>query len=373
MKSRWQFAAACLAGIAVSVLFYGSALGLTARGVNDFISLYAGARLAGTANLYDTERNIGVQNAAAGWSSSNMLFCRLPYYATLLWPLGQLPYATAYRIWEALSLLTMIAFALLWPIPDRKTTILACCWSVPVFTVLAGGQDVGYLLLWVALVVRLMRSGRVFAAGFVLALCAAKFHLFLMVPIWIAAQRRWRLGVGLLSGGAMLLAFSFATGGIDWPERYARFLLDPKTNPNLADMPNLHAMLAGVASAGWLEMLGAVSVAAGVWTAARNADFDYGLAVMLAGGLLTGRHTYLADCALLVPAGLIVYTQTRLPWQRAVTLFLLSPAWSLFLVLGQAAVSRVALLLFTGGLAWEAAFRHKQASRPVPGPAGLLR
>src|SRR5262245_17924073 len=113
MKSHWQLAAACLAGIASSALFYGSALGLTTRGVNDFISFYTGARLAGTSDLYSPERNIQVQNAAAGWSSRNMLYCRLPYYAALLRPLGRLPYAVAYRIWETISLLTLIAFVLL--------------------------------------------------------------------------------------------------------------------------------------------------------------------------------------------------------------------------------------------------------------------
>ena len=105
-------------------------------------------------------------------------------------------------------------------------------------------------LLWISIALRI-RHSRPFLTGLVLALCAAKFHLFPPLLLW-----RHRLWQGLVAGAAALLAISFAVAGRHWPLEYA------------AIMSNLH-------------------------------------------GLLVSRHAYMQDCALLLPALLIVLPTAR--------------------------------------------------------------
>ncbi|MGD0579013.1 MAG: glycosyltransferase family 87 protein, partial [Bryobacteraceae bacterium] len=205
----WVVALLGALGILVSVATYGPALRFSVRGVNDFRTFYPGARLAGSSEMYDPALVRAVQEETTGKPDRDLPYCRLPYFALLLAPLGRLPYLTAYWIWEGLCLAAAIAFALLWEVPDRKAVVLTCCWSIPLFGALAVGQDIPLLLLTIAVSMRLETRQRSFAAGLVFALCAAKFHLFLLLPLLIVGRRMWRFAAGLLTGGSVLLALSF--------------------------------------------------------------------------------------------------------------------------------------------------------------------
>ena len=312
-----------LLGVAVLAAVWWPVRGTVIHGANDFLSFYAGARLAGTPELYgNPERVWQVQEEMAGMASGVLQFLRLPWVAAALWPLGLLPYTAAYAVFQALSLGALAAFLALWPKP-RLTVALACAWSVPLSFVLAQAQDVTFLLLWVALAWR-WHEKRPWAAGAVLALCSAKFHLFLLLPLLIVGQRRWRMGGGLLAGGAALAAVSFAVAGASWPATYAATLTDPRINPGETFMPTLRGLVAAWPHAVvWEVVLGLAALAA-VWRAVRRGDFMAGMGAVLVGGLLVARHAYLADLALLIPA--LVGAQVRPRW---LTIALLAPLWYL--------------------------------------------
>lgn len=272
-----------------------------ATGANDFLNLYAGGTLAGTPNLYDqaSVRTEELRARGLAWFP----FLRLPYYALLLKPLTWLPYQIAYEVCEALLVAAWVGFGSLWPHARTGDKWIVCCWSLPLWVGVFNGQDAALLLLWVALAVWLLRGGREAAAGVALALCASKYHLVVLVPLVIVAQRRWRMAAGAAGTIMAMLAVSFLIAGASWPLEYWAALRLPCSQIGLDHMANLHALFAQIPFGLTLEAAMALAIAAAVFVAARHTDgFEGPLALALVGGLLVSPHTYLADCALLLPA-----------------------------------------------------------------------
>jgi hypothetical protein len=278
---------------------------------------------------------------------------RLPVFAIMFWPLAQLPYRTASAIWEILCIAAFAGFAILWPSDRHRAATLACCWSLPAFMTVAEGQDIGFLLLWVALAVRLLGKNHQTAAGAVFSLCAAKFHLFLLLPAWIVANKAWRFASGLAAGGALLMFLSFIANGRDWPLRYYRLLLNPANNPYSSVMPNIHGLVIGWPHHEILEAAGIVLVGSVVWFAARRRNAECGLAAVLAGGILAAPHAYMADCALLIPAVLIILANTSHRWMRTLGFFLLTPFPYVLLMVGAAFELQALVLAFLLAIVWE--------------------
>jgi hypothetical protein len=288
-------------------------------GSNDFVAFYSGGRLAGTFHLYNGERIRQVQAERVGVTGEAWLFIRPPYYAALFWPLARLPYRAAYAVWQVVCLGAVVAFVMLWRRTPPGATALSVCLSLPLGLSLMNGQDLPLLLLWIALALRAHQKGQPALAGMLLALCAAKPHLLVLLPLLIAAQRLWRLAWGLAAGGALLAGLSFILAGPGWPREMAAVLADPAVHPHLAMMPNLR----GVSAAAQWAL--APAVAAAVWWVARRRSFYYGLAATLAGSLLVSFHAYLPDCTLLLPAALIVATEAARWPARWMAIALLTP------------------------------------------------
>lgn len=338
-------------------------------GFNDFVSFYSAARLVGTADLYSAEKAAEVQQRAVGVTSESWRYIRLPYFAALLWPLGKLPYRAAYFVWEILGIAALAGFVALLRGPSRSVTLAFSALSLPVFASLMNGQDLTLLLLWIALAISCQHRGKPFMAGLIFSLCAAKYHLFLLVPVLILAQRNFRFARGLLCGGGILAAISFAVGGLSWPRQYYAVLLDPRIHPDVGHMPNLHGLFGNGTLAPYFEWTSAILVAAGTWMIARRMLFDYALAATLAGGLLTSHHAYLPDCSILLPAALVTVSATTLPALRALALTLLIPVsyFSLLVDSPLRAVVPLAILAMLLLMALEAWRRPQCAVRP---PAG---
>ncbi len=189
---------------------------LVFTGANDFLSFYAGARLVGTPDLYNHDRVKQIQSTEIGIPSDTLPFIRPPYYAALLWPLGKLPYMTAYAVWQLLNLAAVAGFVWLFPGGPRRKTLVFTWWSVPVFWSFANAQDLPLVLLWIAVTLRLHQKGHPVAAGAVLSVCATKAHLFLLLPLLIANRECRRLLAGLALGGAVLMLVSVAVAGPRW-------------------------------------------------------------------------------------------------------------------------------------------------------------
>src|SRR5579863_9653835 len=132
---------ACLCGAALLLLYWVPVRWRIEHGINDFMNLYSGARLIGTAGQYDPARYREVQAAATGYSGEAWLFTRLPSFALPLRLLGRLPYQAAYEIWQMLCVAALTGFLLLWPTRDKALLFLICCWSIPLSAAFASGQD----------------------------------------------------------------------------------------------------------------------------------------------------------------------------------------------------------------------------------------
>jgi hypothetical protein len=319
----WMFPFALL-GVAVVPLWFRAEAPRILGGVNDFLGIYAGSRLAGSAEQFNADAYLREQVRVTGWSAPSILYTRLPAFAVLLRPLGRLAYLHAYVLWQILSLASFAAFLFVWPAPDRALLACAACWSLPLFAGLAGGQDVAFLLLIMAIAWRLAPS-RPFTAGVMLGLLTLKFHLFLLVPVFLIAQRRWRMlaGAGTAAGG--ILAVCFAVAGPNWIPEYARFVLQGQTNPDVRAMPNLHGLLDGLPHSLAWEAVGAVLIAVAVAWVAQRTSFSAGFSTALLGSLLISHHAYAADVLLLLPALLTLATEVpRIPL-RWLAILLLSP------------------------------------------------
>ena len=91
-QSPWFFVMAAVIGVFVFfVVLLVQPRELTIRmirGENDFLQLYAGARLNGTAELYSHAANQRINQEAAGVESSAISHSRLPFYSFFLRPLA---------------------------------------------------------------------------------------------------------------------------------------------------------------------------------------------------------------------------------------------------------------------------------------------
>jgi hypothetical protein len=219
---------------------------------------------------------------------------------------------------------------------------------------LAEGQDIGFILLTMAGAATLVRRRRPVAAGVIASLCLAKFHLFLLIPVWICARRQWRFARGLAAGCAALIALSFIAGGWSWPLQYLALLREPSSNPYTEVMPNLHAAFAAAPHAGIIEFGAFIVPGFAVWVASRRGRGEAGLAAALAAGILVAPHAYMADGAILIPAFLLMMKKTERMFTRSLWLYLLTPIPWIFLMTGLAMPARLALLGLLALLAFPA-------------------
>jgi hypothetical protein len=299
------------------------------RGVNDFMGMYAHARLVGSPDQYRSERYAEAQVAETGYLAPAAQGNRLPIFAYTLRPLAKLPYFTAYKLWQVVSLGAFVGFLILWPEPERNLLLLAACWSFPLFANFANAQDVTFLLLFLAAALRVHgsrpgASGQWLSGG-ILALCALKFHLFLLVPVLLIAQRKWRM---LAGGSVVLLALYLGSSVVsapNWAQEFIRSSLGGDVNPEVLKMPNLRGLLEGLPHAWVWELAGAACVTAAVlWLAPRN-SFPLALSATLVGGLLVGHHAYSSDALLLLPALVTIARAIPSPAVRLFAGLLLSP------------------------------------------------
>jgi len=315
------------------------------RGANDFIPLSCGPRLLERGELYDYAALETEQLSYTGMYSETHGYIRLPFHAVLLWPLSRLAYPIAYWIWQALAIASFAGFILLWRPPEVPKTFFWASLSMPVFVSLMRGQDLSFVLLIIAASAWLARRKRWFAAGVIFSLCTVKFHLFLLLPILLVAQRRWAFGKGLLTGGAFLAAISFAAAGWLWPIQFIQSATNPLFSPNLGQMPNLHGLLAGIEFEHLIEVALGALIAWGMWVVARRTSFSYALAYALIGGLLLSHHAYMLDMAVLLPACLILSEDSQRRLVRAAAMLLLLPPVHVAVEIGRPSSSVVVLLM----------------------------
>jgi Glycosyltransferase family 87 len=293
----------------------------------DFPAFYAGGQMVGTPELYSPEAIFAANVRDAGCAGPAAAFVRPPFYAVMLAPLGWLPFHTAWVAFIALNIAALVGYVFLWP-GNRLLLVLALAWSYPIGYSFASGKDIQFVLIWLALAVALMVRGYETAAGLVLALCSIKFHLFLLIPLWIVCARLWRVAQGLAIGSGALLAVSFLAAGWNWPSLYLRVLRDPRIDPSGPGGPQralINLMAHTPTTALSLEIAIGVGIVLAVTLVSRRAPAQVGLAAALIGGVLINRHVATSDLALLISAGFSIVRYAKADWTTPLILLLLSP------------------------------------------------
>lgn len=282
------------------------------EGYNDFLAFYTGGKLAGSGQLYDPEANYRVHRQARGVRMPAILYIRLPFYALLLRPFSWLDYHAAWMAFFCLNLCAAVWFLWRFLWGDHLAFLLGVS-CLPLYAALVNGQDVALVLAISGWAFLLLQRGADFRSGLLFSLCAIKPHLFVLVPLALAAHRKWRVLAGGAAGGVVLLLLSFLAGGRNWLQGFLSAIRNPMVHPSTDVMPNLASLSHSLSAPGWLVwvlMLLAAAKSAGV--ALRAGRIEAGLAGALAGALLLGPHVYIADTVLLLLAFALVRS-LRLP------------------------------------------------------------
>jgi len=338
-------------------------------GENDFLQLYAGARLVGTPQLYDPEASYQItrQLTASGAHYPGIYYTRLPYYAWLLRPLGALPYRWAYTIFQVLSLTLVAAFLLLYIRQFPELMVLAAM-SVPLLINFANGQDVG-LTVALAGFSFYLAPRRPFLAGLLLSLCTIKFHLFLLVPVAVLLHRQWRYLAGALTGCASLFLLSTIAAGWDWPGQFAALLSRGELHTDLARMPAWRGFVAALTGGdSWAieAPLGAATVLLFAFIAWKQCDFPVVLSLATIASLLVSHHAYAQDLLVVLLSAAVVGARRVSPRLRT-ALFLVALPPTVLLVFTGPPYSAAVPLLLLSILAASAADAYYGEKRPPRG------
>jgi hypothetical protein len=320
---------------------------------NDFPTFYAGAKLAGTPELYSRTANVKLIEKLVG-EDLGMMYIRPPFYAAILKPLAWMPFLGAYALFTCLSLASYLWFAARFTGECPALPFLSAI-SIPFLADLTAGQDAAFLLAILGAAILLARKKEDFSAGLVLSLCAFKLHLFLFVPVLLLMKKRWRMIGGGAAGGAVLAGLGTIVNGPGAWIAWLKVLRDPWINPDAGGMPNLHGLVAalGVNPRWEAVLIGAVCVLF-LWMTIHIDNFDLLFAASLVCGLLVSFHSTIVDDLVLFPVLVLVLGSSCFVPLRAVAGLILTPI-PYFLVLAGApysAVLPISLLLMLGGMAY---------------------
>jgi hypothetical protein len=322
---------------------------------NDFVTFYAGARLAGTPELYSRTANLELNKSLVG-EDMNVMYIRPPFYAAILKPLAWFPFLSAYALFTSVSLACYLWFVVRFTKECPALPFLSAI-SLPFLASLLAGQDASFMMAILGGSILLTRKNRDFAAGLVLSLCACKFHIFLFIPVLLLLKRRWRILGGGLCGTLALTALGLIANGYGSLGQWIHVLRNPWINPDASGMPNLHGLVTILNGDLRLEVvLIAVIFLGFFWMTLLTDNFQLLFAAALVCGLLVSYHSMIDDELVLFPVMILVLSSSELVPLRASTALILTPI-PYFLVLAgppYSAVMPVALFLMLAGMFWSA-------------------
>jgi len=314
---------------------------------SDFSAFYAGGKLAGTPNLYVPQAAFDVERKAMGCAMENLIFIRPPFYALLMWPLAQLPFMTALVLWRLLGLVAVGVFIWMWP-DDKWVATAACAWYLPLASNFTAGQDVAFLLVVLLGAYYCLKADKQFWAGILFGLCAIKFHLFVLLPLFIFHKRLWRMLPAIFCVGVVALAASYVAGGLHWIEQYRVALQDFRMDPYPWNMVNLKALFYDQPA--WLITATAAVVVIS-WYVIYKGSLEIALAAVVIGGVLINPHTTISDGTLILPV-LLMARRAPLVILRVIATFALTPFYK-FLPTGTFQVMLIAGLILGAWLIWQ--------------------
>ncbi len=329
---------------------------------HDFLNLYTGAKLAGQgdfASLHDPAAQLATERALAPRTQQLVPFVRPHFYAALLAPLAWLSFDRAFVVWVALQALLLLgSWVWLWRRFGPEALVFSALFAPAALGVQHGQDCVLFLLVVIGFYV-LAGRGREVAAGTVLALGLAKFHLFLLWPLALVITRRWRALGGFAAGAVVLGAVSFALGGSAGVSQYIALLRMKdleRLSPSPELMVNVYSFAAnfGIQSEALSFALGSAVVLAAV-AAVWRAPLWRMVAATSCGSLVAAPHVYGYDAALLLVAVSLAIFLSHDRWTRLAAATAAIPIPYLVSLAGApwSAIPALTLVLFLLALAVE--------------------
>jgi hypothetical protein len=157
------------------------------------------------------------------------------------------------------------------------------------------------------------------------SLCVYKFNLFLLLPLYLVARRRWRVFWYALGGAAILAGGSFLLQSPRLYLEYLRHIPEMTISSGAAIMPGLRGL-----TSGWpaVYAVAAAGVAVAAFGAMRRADETLGLAIAITGSLLVAYHVVHYDLALLaIPIAVALAVGGKLAKAASMALAVGLPLW----------------------------------------------
>lgn len=338
----------------------GSFLAPGAR-LHDFLNLYAGASLARDgvfAQMHVPEVQLLREREYAPLLQELVPFVRPPFYALFLAPLGWLPFGPAFWVWLGVQAAVLAGT---WAWAFRRWGADALIFGsmyLPTALGIAHGQDCVLILLIVVGVYALANREQHFLSGVVLGAGLIKFHLFLLWPIMLLIQRRWRMLAGACAAVVAEGLVSLALAGPGGLTKYVA-LLRMTGLRHLSPSPELMINVRGlalnlgidsIAATGLLTLAAAVLTAAACW----RAPLWRAVASASAGSLLVAPHVYGYDAGLLLAGLWLAVFEGGARGPRITATVLLTPLPILLGLAGSpwAAAAPLALLAFLASLAY---------------------
>ena len=195
--------------------------------LHDFLNLYTGASLARDgvfAGMHAPEVQLQREQEYAPQLKELVPFVRPPFYALFLAPLAWLPFGPAFWAWLGVQAAVLIGT---WAWAFRRWGTDALIFGsmyLPTALGIAHGQDCVLILAIVLGVYALADRERHFLSGMVLGAGLIKFHLFLLWPIMLLIQRRWRMLAGACAAVTLEVLASLALAGPGGIAKYVALL-----------------------------------------------------------------------------------------------------------------------------------------------------
>lgn len=281
-------------------------------------------------NLYDLRTQLEFQSKVA---SVHAFYNHPPFEALLFLPLTYFGYRAAYTLWTLASLGLLVGTALL--VETRSKVSLAVSQYArmhadfglvfvlfltfgPATTCLLIGQDSMLTMAVYTVVFVLLKRGRDFSAGCVLACGLFKFQFIVPFAVILLLRRKWSVLKGFAAIAALLVLVSALVSGFHILTEYPRFLLFDTTYQKVAGfepqyMPNIRGLLyllvdRRVPSSAFGVLVAALSALA-LWWAARNwrdEQFDISFSASVLATILASYHLHNYDLTLvLLPIAIV--------------------------------------------------------------------
>lgn len=335
---RWAVVLLCFFGVIIQSVLYARAWNLD--DVRDFTGFYVGSRLVGTPQLYDPGANLEIQRSLGLTPIDSVIFVRLPYFAFLIKPIALFSYRGAFLLWRAFLLAALAIFAIIFPFGTVRLRWLSLCWFFPASQAVVMGQDSPFVILWIAIALRLRAASAFFAAGVVLSLTAEKWHLLAFLPLLLLLRREWKIFSGFAAGWAAILASCFMIQGPDFLRQYYEALTIPNMNAIGTIMPNFLGLTKIVHAPLALYFVCSAFAIYAFVRSARAGCFEGAFAIMLLLGITVAPHGYCSDWTVVLPGLLLIAAKQSQIWpipalsaSAAPLIFFLFPVGALLMVL----------------------------------------